>query len=163
MVWRVLMSTPDRSTASPDPAGSRMRRNGFTLIEMVVVIVVMGLILMIAMPKLTNWSNGAAARGARTAATSMLAKARASAIQNSQPTRAAFNGTNGAVVVVATSDTLEKVQFGTEYGVSMSPSSWSVTYDPRGIGAYQSAVTVTFTKSGKSSSLTVSGYGRVAQ
>ena len=140
-----------------------MRRNGFTLIEMVIVIVVMGLILAIAMPKLTNWSSGASARAARTAATSLLAKARASAIQNTRPTRAEFNGTNGAVVVVGTTDTLAKAQLGAEYGVSMSPSSWSVTYDPRGIGTLQDPITATFTKSGKSSSLTVSGYGRVAQ
>jgi prepilin-type N-terminal cleavage/methylation domain-containing protein len=158
------MSTTDSFTGSPDPAGMRMRRNGFTLIEMVIVIVVMGLILMIAMPKLTNWSDGAAARGARTKATSMLAKARASAIQNNKPTRVEFNGTNGAVVVVGTTDTLEKVTLGTEYGVSMSPSSWSVTYDPRGIGTpSQTTLNISFTRSGKSSGLTVSGYGRVAQ
>lgn len=139
-----------------------MRRNGFTLIEMMIVIVIMGIMLAMAMPKLHDWSSSADARGARSAATSLLAKARAAAIQNNQVTRASFSGTSGAVVVVATNDTLQRVALGSEYGTTMTPSSWSVTYDPRGIGAYQDALTVTFTKSEKSSSLTVSGYGRVA-
>ncbi|HET7602669.1 MAG TPA: type II secretion system protein [Gemmatimonadales bacterium] len=138
-----------------------MRRNGFTLIEMMIVIVIMGIMLAMAMPKLHDWSSSADARGARTAATTLLAKARAAAIQNNQVTTASFNGTSGAVVTVATNDTLQQVAMGSEYGITMSPSSWSVTYDPRGIGSYQYPVTVTFTKSGKSSSLTVSGYGRV--
>ena len=138
-----------------------MRRNGFTLIEMMIVIVIMGIMLAMATPKLHDWSASADARGARTAATSLLAKARAAAIQNNKVTTAAFSGTSGAVFVPATNDTLQQVALGSEYGVTMSPSSWSVTYDPRGIGGFQDPVTVTFTKSGKTSSLTVSGYGRV--
>jgi prepilin-type N-terminal cleavage/methylation domain-containing protein len=156
------MFRADRFTASPDPAGTHMRRNGFTLIEMMIVIVIAGIMLAMAMPKLHDWSTSADVRGARTEATSLLAKARAAAIQDNKVTTASFSGTSGAVVVVATNDTLQQVALGSEYGVTMSPSSWSVSYDPRGIGAFQNPVTVTFTKSGVSSSLTVSGYGRVA-
>jgi prepilin-type N-terminal cleavage/methylation domain-containing protein len=140
-----------------------MRRNGFTLMEMMMVIVIMGLMLAMGLPKLHDWSNSADASGARTSAVALLAKARAAAIQNNQLTTASFEGTSGAVVVQATNDTLERVAMGTQYGVTMSPSSWSVTYDPRGIGQFHSPYTVTFTRSGKTSSLTVSGYGRVAQ
>ena len=141
-----------------------MRRSGFTLIELMIVIVIMGIMLMIATPKVRDWSDGAAARSARTSATALLASARAAAIQNNQVTRAQFNGTEGAAVIVATNDTVARVSFDDQYGVTMSPSSWWVQYDPRGIGAASAtSVTATFSRSGKSSSLTVSGYGRVEQ
>lgn len=140
-----------------------MRRNGFTLIEMMIVIVIMGIMLMIATPKVRDWSDGAAARSARTSATALLASARAAAIQNNEPTTATFSGSQGAVVT-AGGTTLDQVSFDDQYGVTMSPSSWWVRYDPRGIGtASDASVTATFTRSGQSSSLTVSGYGRVQQ
>lgn len=129
-----------------------------------IVIVIVGIMLMIAMPKVRNWSDGAAARGARTSATALLASARAAAIQNNQITQAQFNGTEGAAVIIATNDTVAKVSFDDEYGTTMSPSSWWVQYDPRGLGtASSTSVTATFSRSGKSASLTVSGYGRVSQ
>jgi prepilin-type N-terminal cleavage/methylation domain-containing protein len=141
-----------------------MRRNGFTLIEMMIVIVIMGIMLAMATPKVHDWSASAGARGARTTAVSLLAQARAAAIQNNQITEAQFNGSDGAAVIIATNDTVAKVSFNGDYGASMSPSAWWVRYDPRGIGAPSSStVTATFSRSGKSSSLTVSGFGRVTQ
>jgi prepilin-type N-terminal cleavage/methylation domain-containing protein len=107
-----------------------MRRNGFTLIEMMIVIVIMGIMLAMAMPKLHDWSSSADARGARTAATTLLAKARAAAIQNNQVTTASFNGTSGAVVTVATNDTLQQVAMGSEYGITMTMSR-STSVKPR--------------------------------
>lgn len=129
-----------------------------------IVIVIVGIMLAMATPKLHDWSASAGARGARTAAVSLLAQARAAAIQNNQITRAQFNGTDGAAVIVASNDTVARVSFSGDYGATMSPSSWWVQYDPRGLGSASSAtITASFTRSGKSASLTVSGYGRVTQ
>jgi prepilin-type N-terminal cleavage/methylation domain-containing protein len=141
-----------------------MRRNGFTLVELIIVIVIMGIMFMIAMPKMHDWSISADARGARTSAVAILARARAAAVQRNVVVNAQFDGTNGAVVVAGTTDTINRVALGAEYGVTMSPSSWSVGYDPRGLGMNGSTTTtVTFTRAGKTATLTVQPYGRVSQ
>src|SRR5678815_2669423 len=93
-----------------------MRRNGFTLVELIIVIVVMGIMLMIAMPKMHDWSISANVRGARTSAVAVLARARAAAVQRNLVVNAQFDGTNGAVVVAGTTDTINRVALGAEYG-----------------------------------------------
>jgi len=147
-----------------------MRRNGFTLAEMMIVIVIMGIMMAAALPKLHDWSLAADARSARSSARSLLAQARAAAVQSNRTTTVSFDGTRGLVTASprlsgsGSVDTVGSVlSLSGQYHVTMSPSSWNVSYDPRGLGTNMSPIAVTFTRSGHAATFTVSPYGRVNQ
>lgn len=146
-----------------------MRRDGFTLVELVMVIVVAGLILIIGVPRMNSAVVDSNIRGARNSVHNMLAQARAGATEYGRATAVRFNG-NQAYVTVATGqlvnplDTLGEVRnLNREFGVTVGASAALVSYDPRGFGLNGGNVTLTFTRSGHADTLVVSSFGRVLQ
>ena len=145
-----------------------MRRNGFTLVEMVMIIVIMGIMMMMMFPKMQGWSARADAQGARTSVTALLARARAAAVSSNRQVTVTFASARGLATAsprlsgAGTVDTIgSPLSLDLQYGVTMTPDNWSVTYDPRGIGTNIDTWTVTATKSGHSAALTVAPYGRI--
>ena len=117
------------------------RKNGFTLVEMLIVVVLIGAILMIGWPKVAAGLAKANLRSSRTTVANMFAKARAFAMQSNRTTSINFNGNN--VVITAPPRTLARHRHG---GLDrrgrealrglrrdLHPTPASVTYDPRGI------------------------------
>ena len=147
-----------------------MRRNGFTLIEMLMVIVVSGAILLIGYPKLNDALISSSVRGARTTIATMFAQARAASAQRGQEAHVAFSG-NRAVVVVRVApgsanwaDTLGVVRdLNAEFGVTVTRTDDSLSFDPRGFGRNNGTVTVTIARRGHVDKLSVSAFGRMIQ
>src|SRR5438067_13016706 len=83
------------SVLAPD-GGTCMKRSGFTTIEMVIVVVLIGLIAAIGFPKIRQSLDKANVRSARAAVGTLAATARAAAIQRGCP---------GVIHVVATNAT----------------------------------------------------------
>lgn len=121
------------------------RRKGFTLIELVMVVAVVGILSIITLPKGRVIIHRNALRSAKQEVAAMLAVARASAMHNGRHTRFVRNGN---VVHVrfrqgAQLDTVgAPVDVAGEYGVSLLMSPDSIRFDPRGFatgisGAYQ--------------------------
>ena len=61
-------------------------RNGFTLVETLIVVVLLGLMTLIAFPKMSSAMVRNDLRGARTTMVNMIAKARAAAVQSNRVT-----------------------------------------------------------------------------
>ena len=80
------------------------RKNGFTLVEMMIVVVLIGAILMIGWPKVASGLAKSNLRSSRTTVANMFAKARAFAVQSNRQTRINFNGNN--VVITASPRTV---------------------------------------------------------
>jgi prepilin-type N-terminal cleavage/methylation domain-containing protein len=149
------------------------RRVGFTLIEMLIVVVIFGLLVLMAYPRASRGLVKSNVRSARTTLANLFPKARAAAMQRGRSASVDFNGNN--VVVTAsprtvvgpgTVDTLGGVQnLSSLYGVtvSISPSVASVAYDARGFagGLGASPVTIWVTRSGNQDSVVLDGLGRV--
>jgi prepilin-type N-terminal cleavage/methylation domain-containing protein len=147
------------------------RKLGFTLVETLIVVVLIGAVTLIGYPKVVSGMAKTNLRSSRTTMTNMFATARAVATQRNRKTWINFNGNN--VVVTAsprtaagagTVDTIGAVQkLDQLYGVSVTAPVGSVAYDPRGFGGLTTSRTFVVTRSGKRDSVMVDGLGRVTK
>jgi len=150
--------------------GLRSRR-GFSLIETMVVLVIMGIAMAISLPKFAGMRDRMAVRSAKQQLTSYLATARAAAIRQSQSGHfhansntiwSSVNQPDGSVANVS-----KAVSLMTARGVAVTlggsaPSQDSIVFDSRGIGA-TAAHKYMFTRNGFKDSVCVSRLGLIAR
>jgi prepilin-type N-terminal cleavage/methylation domain-containing protein len=150
------------------------RRVGFTLIEIMIVVVIFGIMVLVAYPKASRALLKNDVRSARTALANMFSKARAVAMQGSRTARVEINGNNvlvtasPRVVAVAGSDrdTVGGVQnLNSVYHVTLTSSQSAVVYDPRGFvtAGLSQPLKLYLTRSGTRDSLTLDYLGRVTK
>jgi prepilin-type N-terminal cleavage/methylation domain-containing protein len=146
------------------------RRDGFTLVETLIVVVVLGLIVLIGSPKISSALVQTDLRGARTTMVNMVAKARAASVQSNRITWVKVEGTSVYVGAtprlvpagLSTADTVGAVQdLAEQYGVAVAGED-SIQFDPRGFGTgFGTASSIVLSRSGHSSTITIDGLGRV--
>lgn len=113
-----------------------MSRKGFTLVEIMVVVVLAGLMSLIGFPKIRSSLLRAEVRGAVTRITAVYASARSNAIQTNRFTTLNTAGNRIWVTVdmggtIDTLGTVEHLDAG--YGVSLNTDNSAIRLDPRGI------------------------------
>src|SRR2546429_9930852 len=101
-----------RDRDNPRTGGIAMRRSGFTTIEMVIVVVLIGIIAMIGFPKISKTLDKTNVRSARDAVGTLAGTARAAAIQRGCRSVLHFTGNTGWVTTACptTVDTISGVQ-----------------------------------------------------
>jgi prepilin-type N-terminal cleavage/methylation domain-containing protein len=146
-----------------------VKRNGFTLIEMLIVVVIIGIVGVISLPKL----NAAFARSnvlsAKTRIAALYSVARATAVSRNQTAILRINGNQVYVyarprrntpIGANTIDTVVRpVNISTLFGVTVGGGVDSARIAPTGLGL-DSAV-ITFSKYPSLDTLYISRYGRV--
>jgi prepilin-type N-terminal cleavage/methylation domain-containing protein len=143
------------------------RRNGFTLIEALIVLVIIGLTGLIALPKLNTAFAQNNVLSAKARLLTLYSTARAAAVGNSQTAILRVNGNQIYVYArprrksgAGTVDTIVKpTNLSTSYGVTLSGGVDSVRIMPTGVGL-DSAVIV-LTKYSSVDTVIISKYGRV--
>ncbi|HJU65296.1 MAG TPA: prepilin-type N-terminal cleavage/methylation domain-containing protein, partial [Gemmatimonadaceae bacterium] len=75
------------------------RRRGFSTIELLMAVVIVGVLSVIAMPKASALFNAASLQSATQTVATTLAQARAAAIQNGRPSRFVRSGSTVFAVV----------------------------------------------------------------
>ncbi len=130
----------------------RTRRAGFTLIEILMVSVLVGIMMTVAIPYLRNSSSKTNVRGAGDTIARLYATARATSIQRGKIAWEVLNGSASTVMVIAKQvsgtgiDTIIKPQnLNKMYSVTFTESTDSLVFTPRGIGANLTATTVIIT------------------
>src|SRR3989454_8112509 len=113
-----------------------MTRRGFTVIEMIIVVAIIGIIALIGFPKISKTLDKTNVRSARDAVGTLAGTARPAAIQRG--CRSVLHLTGNTVWVTTacptTVDTISGVQdLYALFKVTMSASRDSVQYDPRGL------------------------------
>jgi prepilin-type N-terminal cleavage/methylation domain-containing protein len=119
--------------------GVLMSRKGFTTIEMIIVVILIGVITTIAFPRLRDALEKQNVRSAKALFATLVATARSVAVQRG--CTATLNMTVDSVWVTAcgVNPPAASVQVGTkklvgdEFSVTLNPSAASVVYDPRGL------------------------------
>lgn len=146
----------------------RFREGGFSLVEMVIVVVLIGVMLAIGLPFFRSSTNSGSVRGASDAVASMHARAKLTAIQRGRATRLMFNTAASRVWVVASKatgsgqDTVGAVEDLSErFGVTLRTSRDSLIFTPRGVGTELSGTTIIVAKGGVADTLTASAAGRL--
>ncbi len=145
-----------------------MNRRGLTLIELVIVIVLIGVMAGLGFPRLGDAMTKQSVRSARTLVVGLVAKARATAIQRGSATR--FIVSNGKITIQSSNPVTNVTQtvgnvedLGSRYGVTVQPSSLTLTFDGRGIGMETTETTISITKGSYGSKIVISPVGRVIQ
>lgn len=141
------------------------KSSGFSLVEMMIAIVVAGLMLAMAMPRLREGLVARDVKSARATVANMYARARVNALQTRKATTVHFSATEVWVTTPLAAGGLDTVgavvNLHNAYGVDVDPSVASIRVLPTGLANLASMVTVKVSRSDKSDSVMISGYGRL--
>lgn len=150
------------------------RRAGFTLVETLLVVVVVGILTLMTYPRVNAAVTRSDIRGARTRVANMLATARTVATQSSRTARLQFEG-NKVFVTASPRHTVGAgdrdtvglvVDLNTVYGTTttLSGGTTEIVYDPRGLASgFGADVTITLARGGHSQALKIDMLGRVTK
>ena len=143
-------------------------RSGFTVIELLIVIIIIGVLTGIALPKLSTAAQKSNVRSTRIELASMVTRARAAAIQRGCVDSLHINTSTSVAWVTACKlsgsgrDTVGPVDnLNKRFGVTLSTSKTDYGYDPRGILVGFSGGTIAITGSGYSDSVVINNVGKV--
>ena len=141
-----------------------MKQRGFTLIEILFVITLIGVMLAVALPRLGEAVSRQRVRSARDAVVTMHAKARAVAVQDGSYSLMEFLSPGKVRLRVFRPNTGWQMRDSTDlqarYGTTFTSSTSSLLFDPRGLG-WSSAGTVTLTNGTNTEQVTFGAFGRV--
>lgn len=137
-------------------------RNGFTLSEMLIVVVVMGGLMLLALPRFRSVVQQSDVRGARTKVVTLYNQARANAMTTNRPTAVRFTGNTAVITATLPGgglDTLGGVEdLHGDYGVTVS-SPAILAIDPRGFG--RGGGTIEVMRGSYADTVEIGGFGRV--
>ena len=148
----------------------RTRRNAFTLIEVLIVVVIMGALSLVAFPRLKDTFEPSGLRGARARLITVHGAARAAAVQTNRAVRMHFSGNTMWVTATprltvggsGTADTIIPVQDLDEvFGITLTSSVDSLMFDPRGLGLNGADLVVT--NGHGTDTVSITGFGRVVR
>lgn len=138
-----------------------MRQSGYTLIELIVVMAVLGVLLAIALPPALRWRDAAAVRSARDELAAALAWTRVAAASHGGATLV-LDPAVGRFWTHADGRDSAPVDLADRYGVRVDPGSGDPVvfhYDGLGIGRLTNR-TVRVVRGDAEAGVTVSAYGR---
>jgi len=144
---------------------SSTNAHGFTIIELMIVVVLSGLLVVFAIPRMANSLRRTDVDGARTKTVALFNRARAVAIETNRHTALELNGTSALVTIQVPGggrDTLAFEDF-SSYGVALATSQGSIAIDPRGIasGLGTSTAVIVLSKGSHADTVEVTGFGRI--
>jgi type IV fimbrial biogenesis protein FimT len=139
-------------------------RSGFSLVELLIAVTLLGLLLAIAAPRVQEVALRQNVRSARAAVANLYSRARIHAVQNRVPVTLQFGADSTAWITTplgAGLDTIGAVaRLGREFGVAVGAAG-SIVISPLGMVNAGTPISVSVTKYGHSDSITISGYGRL--
>jgi prepilin-type N-terminal cleavage/methylation domain-containing protein len=140
---------------------SSMRRFAFTLLELMIVVVLLGLLLGLAVPRFAAVRDAASVRAALADLGSCFSLARQSAIARRTTVAVVFDTASGSVELRTAGETISRHPLRAEYGIVLGANRDSAVYDARGLGYGVSNITVTIRRGTMIDTLTMSRLGRV--
>ena len=125
-----------------------MGRKGFSTIEMVIVVVMIGIIAAIGWPRLRRGYEKQQVRSAKALIATLVATARGTAVQRGCNARLNLSSDSIWVTACGVNPPAASVRVGTkkvvgsEFGVVLSSTQPSIVYDPRGLTTVFARTTV---------------------
>lgn len=142
-----------------------MTRKGFTLIEVVIAIVLIGVMTAFMFPRIGEALRRQDVRSARNAITTMNAQAKATAIQRGRLVATVLRSNRMVLVsrhpVFGTVDTIADQNLGQRYGVSITTDQDSLEFDARGIGMAGTQTRITVSKAGIADTIVITPVGSI--
>ena len=145
------------------------RRSGFSIIELVVVLMVGSVLTSIAITEFNGVSGRFAVKGARQTLMSMHARARVQAVEFGQTVKLHVDPDGDSIWLSRDGEVLDALDFGEEFNVDIQTSTDSevrVCMNPRGFAdtgcnSFTSPVTITFVLASDSASVLILTLGQM--
>ncbi|MCH7857516.1 MAG: prepilin-type N-terminal cleavage/methylation domain-containing protein [Gemmatimonadetes bacterium] len=145
------------------------RRSGFSIIELVVVLMVGSVLTSIAITEFNGVSGRFAVKGARQTLMSMHARARVQAVEFGQTVKLHVDPGGDSIWLSRDGEVLDVLDFGKEFNVDIQTSTDSevrVCMNPRGFAdtgcnSFTSPVTITFVLASDSASVLILTLGQM--
>jgi prepilin-type N-terminal cleavage/methylation domain-containing protein len=138
-----------------------MRRRGFSLLEVILVLSVAGVLLALAVPSFSSLRDAAAVRAATGELGAIFSAARHEAISRRAVVAIVIDTAAGSVGLRSGGRTLRRRTLEAMYGVVLGANRDSAVYDPRGLGYGVTNLSVTVRRGSIVDTLTMSRRGRV--
>jgi prepilin-type N-terminal cleavage/methylation domain-containing protein len=138
-----------------------MPRRGFSLLELTIVLTIVGILVALAVPRLSAARDRSATRSAIDDLAGVLSTARRWAILRRAPVAVLLDTARGVVQVRSGTQVMLRRALGAAYGVVLAVNRDSVGYDARGLGHGLANLTVTIRSNSMVDTLTMSRLGRV--
>ncbi len=139
----------------------RIRRVGFTLLELLVVVLVSAILLALALPRISALRDGSAVRSAMGELGASFSTARGAAISRRALVAVVLDTGGGAVEVRSAGQILLRRPLRSIYGITLASNRDSAVYDARGLGYGVTNLTVVVRRGTMVDTLTMSRLGRV--
>ena len=143
---------------------------GFTLVEAVIVVVVIGLLGMLAFPRMSTAMSRSELRSARTTMVNLVAAARAASVASNRVTTLEFVGGKAFVTATprwtvggaGTVDTVGPVKDLTAlHKVAVTAPTVAVQFDPRGFGSFGAIDSIVLVRGSYREAIYIDGLGRI--
>jgi len=138
-----------------------MRRNAFSLVELLLLLVLMGVLMALAVPRFSAMRNGASVHAAMADLGADFSMARQSAITRRAPVAVVLDTAFGIVELRSAMRMMSRHNLRATYGIVLGSNRDSAVYDSRGLGYGVSNLTVTVRRGAIVDTLTMSRMGRV--
>jgi prepilin-type N-terminal cleavage/methylation domain-containing protein len=109
-------------------------RGGFSLLEMMIVLVMVGILTAMSVPKLTAMGERISVHSAGAEILAELATARQTAIAHGTRVAVRIEALSGRVTVASRTDTILTRRVGAAHHVTLSVTRDSIAYSPTGLG-----------------------------
>jgi prepilin-type N-terminal cleavage/methylation domain-containing protein len=138
----------------------RRARSGYTLLELVIVMIVIGVLLAIALPRAASLRDRSSVRAAMTDLSAAFSLARRAALSRRTLVSVVLDTGTRVVEVHSGNDRLWRRTLGESYGIVLGSNRDSAVYDPRGFGYGVSNLSVIVRRGEMVDTLTMSRLGR---
>ncbi len=158
------MARPDDSRArdhAPRFRSARICCSGFTLIELVLVLTIMGLVTLLGLRQIQLYLDRIATRDAIRAAGALVSRARDEAVARHTRVSVRIDTAAASLELAASGPGFGRVALGETHRVSISTDRDSITFDVRGLGYGAANLTLVASRGIASDTLVVSRLGRV--
>ncbi|HVE78099.1 MAG TPA: type II secretion system protein [Gemmatimonadaceae bacterium] len=138
-------------------------RVAFTLVELTIVLGVVGILLLVALPRVGAALDRIRARSAASDAAVFLAGARHTAIRRGRHAWVEMRERDASLRLIVQGDTVAVRALGEVYGVALDASRPVIAYGPTGLGWGAANVRITVRRGTAAESVFTSRLGRIRQ